>query len=270
TPLDGNPDNLLLPENIWTPQTDDGTYLTGNFEPANSFESYSTLAAGYVSEEFNITQRLKSILGVRFEKFDLVYTGQNNQGTIVLEDEKVIDKADFFPSANLIYDLKEDGNMKLRGSYSRTTARPSFKEASIAQIFDPLTGRTFNGNIDIEPTYISNFDLRFEKYGENGQFFAVSAFYKSFTNPIELVTFETASSNFEDPNVESANVIWAQLDVSQGLGFIDGAFNDFAFNANIAVIVSKVDMSEREYQSRLTNARTGESMKDTRNLQGQA
>ncbi len=270
TPINGNPDNLLLPENIWTPQTDDGTYLSGNYEPANSFESYSTLAAGYVSEEFNITQRLKSILGVRFEKFDLVYTGQNNQGTIVLEEEKVIDEADFFPSANLIYDLKEDGDMKLRGSYSRTTARPSFKEASIAQIFDPLTGRTFNGNIDIEPTYINNFDLRLEKYGENGQFFAVSAFYKSFTNPIELVTFETAPSNFEPRNVESANVIGAELEARQGLGFIDMALNDFAFNANISVINSKVDMSEREYQSRLTNAREGESIEDTRKLQGQS
>ncbi len=270
TPIDGNADNLLLPENIWTPQTDAGTYVTGNFEPTNSFEANSTLAGGYISEEFQLSGRLKSILGLRYEKFELYYTGQNNLGDLVLDEEKIIDAADFFPSVNLIYDMNDEGSSKFRATYSRTTARPSFKEASIAEIFDPLTNRIFIGNLDIEPTYIDNFDLRFEHYGESSQFFALSAFYKAFTDPIELVAFEQAPNNFQPQNVESAQVVGAELEVRQGLEFIDAGLKDISLNANFSVIDSKVDMSETEFNSRTLAARQGETIEDTRVLQGQS
>ncbi|GAB4519235.1 MAG: TonB-dependent receptor [Allomuricauda sp.] len=269
-PIAGNADNLLLPQNIWTPETDAGTYVTGNFEPTNSFEAYSTLAAGYIAEEFQLSERLKSILGLRYEKFDLFYTGQNNLGDIVLEEEKVIDVADIFPSANLIYDFNEEGNVKARASYSKTTARPSFKEASIAEIYDPLTNRTFIGNLDVQPTYINNFDLRFERYGENAQFFAISAFYKSFTDPIEMVAFEQAPENFQPQNVESARVIGAELELRQSLGIIAPALNEVSVNANFSIIDSQVDMSETEFNSRQLAARDGETIEDTRELQGQS
>ena len=270
TPINGDANNLLLPENIWTTQTRQGTYVDGNFEPANSFESSSTLAAAYISEEFKFSDRLKSILGLRYEKFELFYTGQNNLGDVILDEEKIIDAADFFPSANLIYDFDEEGNTKLRGSYSRTTARPSFKEASIAEIFDPLTNRVFIGNLDIEPTYIGNFDLRFERYGEEGQFFALSGFYKDFDNPIELVAFEQAPDNFTPRNVESATVIGAEVEVRQGLGILHAGLKEISFNANISVIKSEVDMSEIEFNSRQLAVRDGETIDPTRNLQGQS
>ena len=85
----------------------------------------------------------------------------------------------FFPSANLIYELTDES--KFRGSYYRTTARPSFKEASVSQIFDPITDRLFIGNINLVPTYINNFDIRYENFGESGEMFAISGFYKDFT-----------------------------------------------------------------------------------------
>ncbi len=270
SPINGNSDNILIDENIWTPETGTGTFVLGNFEPANSFEAYSTLAGVYLSEEFQLSERLKSILGVRFEKFDLFYTGQNNTGTVVLLEEKVIEVEDFFPSANFIYDFDDDGNSKLRASFSRTTARPSFKEASVAEIFDPLTNRVFVGNLDVEPTYINNYDLRFERYGESGQFFAVSGFYKTFENPIELVAFESAPDNFKPQNVEKARVIGAELELRQSLKILDPSLNGISLNANVSIIQSEVDMSETEFNSRQLAARDGETIDDTRQLQGQA
>lgn len=270
TPINGISDNLLLPENIWTPQTGIGTYVQGNFEPANSYDSYSTLAAAYVSDEFRISERLRGIFGVRFEKFDLFYTGQSNLGDVIYDEEQIIDAADLFPSANLIYDFNEEGNTKLRASYSRTTARPSFKEASIAEIFDPLSGTVFIGNIDIDPTYINNFDLRFERYGEGGQFFAISGFYKKFTDPIELVAFQEAPNNFQPRNVDEATVIGGEIEFRQGLGILDAGLSDFSFNTNVSVIDSKVDMSDVEFESRQLAARTGQVISRTRDLQGQS
>lgn len=269
-PINGNANNLLLPENIWDNDTDRGTFVTGNFEPANSFRAKSLVNALYISEEFQVLNRLKAILGVRYEQYTLKYTGQNNQGTIILKNEKVIDVEDLFPSANLIYDFDEDGNNKLRSSYTRTTARPSFKEASIAEIFDPLTGEIFIGNLDVQPTYVDNFDVRYEHYGKRGNFFAASAFYKNFEDPIELVAFEQAPNNFQPLNVSTADVYGVELELRQNFGFITEGLRKFAINANYSLIKSKVDMSETEFNSRKLAEREGETIDNTRQLQGQS
>lgn len=269
-PIDGDANNLLLPDNIYDKNTDRGTFVTGNFEPSNSFRAKSFVNAFYVSEEFQILNKLKAILGLRYEQYTLKYTGQNNQGTLVLKNEKVIDVEDLFPSANLIYDIDNEGNRKLRASYGRTTARPSFKEASVAEIFDPLTGEIFIGNLDVKPTYIDNFDLRFERYAQGGNYFATSVFYKKFDNPIELVAFEQAPNNFQPRNVSSADVYGIEIELRQNFGFIVHDLRKFAINANYSLIESQVDMSEVEFNSRKLAERQGETIDDTRQLQGQS
>ncbi|NBC57761.1 MAG: TonB-dependent receptor [Bacteroidetes bacterium] len=268
TPINGIADNLFLPENIWTADTGEGTFIQGNFQPANTFEANSTVLAAYVSEEFNITENLKSILGLRFENYTLNYTGENNQGTVLLDDEEVLNEADFFPSANLIYALTDQIN--LRTSYYRTTARPSFKEASIAQIFDPLSDITFIGNIDVLPSYTNNFDFRIEKFEGKGQMFAFSAFYKAFDDPIELVAFPEAPNNFEPRNVNSADVYGVEFEVRKNFGFITKGLEKFSINANVSIIESKVKMADREFESRQLAAREGEIIDDERDLQGQS
>ncbi|AVR47380.1 TonB-dependent receptor [Christiangramia fulva] len=270
--FEGNANQILDDANVWTAARAEGSYISGSYEPANTYSSYTTNTAAYISEEFNITENLKTILGLRFEKFDLFYTGQNNLGDVVYNDEHVINKADLFPSANFIYSLKEDTNLRL--SYSRTTARPSFKEASIAQIYDPLTNRTFIGNLDIKPTYINNLDLRYEAYGENAQLFAVSAFYKKFIDPIELSTYsDFTADNFQPRNVNDAKVIGAEVELRKNFDFISEDLKYFGLNLNVSVIDSKVNMDRSpngEYESRKRNLREGESFDGTRELQGQS
>ena len=51
------------------------------------------------------------------------------------------------PFIRLLRNSDAEKTMNLRGSFSRTLARPTFKEKSIAQIEDRITGRTFIGNI---------------------------------------------------------------------------------------------------------------------------
>jgi len=268
TPINGIADNLFLPENIWTAESDSGTFIQGNFQPANTFQADATVLGAYVSEEFNITEKLKSILGLRFENYTLNYTGENNQGTVVLDDEEVLSEADLFPSANLIYALTDEIN--LRTSYYRTTARPSFKEASIAQIFDPLSDITFIGNIDVLPSYTDNFDFRIEKFEGKGQMFAFSAFYKSFDDPIELVAFPEAPNNFEPRNVNSADVYGVEFEARKNFGFITSGLEKFSINANVSIIESEVKMAEREFESRQLAAREGQTIDDERDLQGQS
>ena len=107
-------------------------------------------------------------MGLRMEKFDLFYTGQNSSGDNY-NNENVIDKLDLFPTGNFIYQISENSN--LRTSFSRTAARPSFKEASIAQIFDHINMTCWK--YWFKPTYIQNYDVDMN-FGDFSQMMAVS------------------------------------------------------------------------------------------------
>lgn len=266
--LYGDADGLLQPGNLWNVNTKRGSYIEGNFEPANTYNSIQTVAAAFISEEFQITEKLKSILGLRMEKFDLYYTGQNNFGDIVYDEEKVLDKADFFPSLNLIYGVNDASNARF--SYARTTARPSFKEASITQIFDPLSSTTFNGNIDLQPTYIDNFDVRYERFGSNSQMFAVSGFFKNFVDPIEMTYFLSASDQFQPRNLGNAIVYGLEFEMRNDFEFISESLRDLSFNMNFSLIQSSLEMGDDELEARRLSLRDGEKLEDTRELQGQS
>lgn len=264
----GDADLILAPENIFDPDTRDGTAIRRESNISDNFNSDITVAAGYVSEEFKFSDRFNAILGVRTELFELVYTGERQDGTR-FDNTTILDKTDFFPSANFIYDLNEDGNKKLRTAFSRTTARPSFKEASIAEIFDPVSNTFFIGNIDIQPTYINNFDIRYESYGEGTNFFAISGFYKTFTDPIELTFIREARGQFTPLNLADATVIGAEVELRKGLDFIPG-LKDWYLNANVSLIESNQDFNDDEREARTDNLRNGEELPDGRQLQGQS
>jgi len=241
--LNGEAGNIFNPENIWTKETDTGVYVKGGFEPANTFNANQTLLAGYLMNELEITKKFKAIYGARVEKATNIYSGQNNAGTLIYEDETVLDELNVLPSLNLVYALAEKSNV--RASYGKTVARPTFKENSIAQIQDRISGRIFIGNIDLEQTEVDNFDLRYERFGSSGQTISVSGFYKHFKNPIELESFsDLVPNNFQPKNIaETANVYGVEVESIKKLDFINDFFADFTLGANVTVVKSEVERS---------------------------
>ncbi len=270
--INGDPNRILAPENIWTIGTDRGSYMVGNFEPANTYEATQRILSAYGMNEHQVSDKLKAVYGVRVEKFDHTYTGQNNLGDIIYDNEKIIDVVDVLPSVNLIYGLTD--NINVRTSFTKTLARPSFKEASIGQIYDPFSDRTYIGNIDLVETQINNFDARVEYFLTGGQMFAVSGFYKQFSNPIEVVAFSEATPNqFQPRNVGDAEVLGIELEARKNLGFLSEGLSALSIGTNVSFIQSKVEMDRStggEYESRLSNARPGEEITLTRSLQGQS
>lgn len=278
----GNTNLLLTDENIWSPGTDSGTFLAfeNEFQPVNSYEGEQNIYALYLSNEFNISEKLKTVLGLRTEKYVQYYTGQNqNRETLI--GEKIVDEFDWFPSANLIYAVNEDSNV--RASFSRTTARPSFKEASIAQIFDPISNLTFIGNAfgilasdgsviynPVKPSYMTNFDLRYEIFRDRGQMIAVSGFYKDFKDPIEIVFFPGTAEQQTAANLGNAKVFGGEVELRQDLGFLSEGLQDLRFTTNASIISSKLEMSDAEFIRRQLAARNGETIDKERDLQGQS
>jgi len=267
----GNPNQLFNPVNLISPTNASGTYInpqTTIRQDANIFNARQQNLAAYVSNEFNISPKLKSIIGFRFENYQVFYTGENSQLGQVFNDEQIISENNLFPSTNFIYSLTDNKN--LRFAYSLTTARPSFKEASIAEIYDPLSNLFFIGNINIKPTYIDNFDLRYEAFGEDAQLFAMSLFYKNLTDPIEIGFVAASTSNYKPLNLENANVYGIELEVRQKLSNWIAGLRNFNLNFNGSYIISDEKYSEDELKLRTLGLRDGETLGTSRPLQGQS
>jgi len=277
-----DPNNVLIEENLFP----NGTlyYVSGNNTPnPNAYNSNVYNLAFYGAAEFNPAVRLKAILGLRAEKFTQRHTGRDVEFANLgsgnnLVDEKVLDALDLFPSLNLVYSLKEDYN--LRFSYSKTIARPSFKELSFAQIIDPLTNRIFNGGLfkysdwdgNLVETRIDNLDLRWEAFLPKGQILTVSTFYKKFEKPIELVRIQEqqTSTEYQPRNVGDGTVLGVEVEFKKNLSFLIESAENFSIGGNFTFVESRILMTDRELNARRAFQKDGENIDNTRNMAGQA
>ncbi|MGJ3236519.1 TonB-dependent receptor domain-containing protein [Marivirga sp.] len=282
---DADQSEVLNEENLY-PNSPNGIYYqSGNNDPnPNEYSSNVNNTGAYVSNEFYPLANFKTVLGVRVENYVQRHTGRDqafasgNENGRNLENEKVLDSFDFFPSANLIYSLTDDQN--LRASYNRTIARPSFKELSFAQILDPITNRIFNGSLfpysdwngQLTETRIDNIDLRWELFQKEGQMFSVSAFYKSFDDPIELVRIpeQQTSTEFQPRNVGDGRVLGLEFEARQKLYFISPSLRNFNISGNVTLVHSRIDMTDREFFARLVYKKAGQNLTDTRQMAGQS
>ncbi len=282
---EANQADVLNEENLFPNKPNAIYYQSGNNNPnPNAYNSNIQNTGAYVSNEFNPIKNLKAVLGLRVENFVQRHTGRDqefasgNTNGRNLVNEKVLDSFDFFPTANLIYSLAEEQN--LRFSYAKTIARPSFKELSFAQILDPISNRIFNGSLfpyadwdgKLTETRIDNLDLRWELFQKQGQIFSVSAFYKKFDNPIELVRIpeQQTSTEFQPRNVGDGELIGLEFELVKKLSFISPALESFNVNGNVTVVQSKIDMTDTEFNARKNYEKEGQNLQPERQMAGQA
>lgn len=279
-----DPDWYLQEENIWTAPTDagdrsTGTFVIGNFQPTNQYEARQNLFGGYLLAEHPVFSKVKLVYGVRVEKTDMFYTGENNTGTETYIDRNTLDAFNVLPSLNAVYELND--KMNLRFAANRTVARPTFKEKSIAQIYDPITKRTFVGNIELEQTNINNVDLRYEFYLSPKELISVATFYKGFDGHIEMVSFPTAPDNIKPRNSGQAIVYGAEFEVRKSLGNpqdTNSIMGKFFISTNLSLVQSRVDLHSvlvdntgiTEYELRASNVRNNETPPEFRPMSGQS
>ncbi len=284
----GDPNQIFLTENLFSAQNIQGLRYTPMFIPRNpnAFQASSTYAAAYASNEHQLSKRTKIIEGLRTEWYQQFYSGINQENPPrQLNNQKVLNNLDLFPSLNLIHALSKRQN--LRASATRTIARPSLKEMSFATILDPITGRTFIGGMfpestisggqsqvlwdgQLKSTYISNLDLRWENFLEKGQMYSIGVFYKHLKNPIEIVQFLSDPGSFQPRNVGDADLLGLELEVRKNLEAWSPHLKGFAFNANITLTQSSITMTPSEKLSRELTARVGQTVGDKRAMAGQA
>ena len=162
-------------------------YIEEATERRNSYSAEQTIFAGYLMGDIWATDRFRVVTGARLETTDITSRSFDQK-------EKVgrLDEVDILPALNTSYAINKKTN--LRATFSRTLARPTFREIAPFATYDFSTNWIIVGNPDLERTLVNNFDLRYEVFPNFGEIISVGGFYKAFSNPIELV-FNTEAQN---------------------------------------------------------------------------
>jgi TonB-dependent receptor len=203
--------------------------------PVDSYSATSSTNSGYLMLDNKFGKKLRIVWGARVEQFnlDLSTTDKDPSNRAKQNYTNVL------PSANLTYSVTDKINF--RASYSRTLARPEFRELARSQYYDYELLASIVGSPALKKATIDNADIRFEFYPSAGQIISVSGFYKKFKNAIETFNDDAASTRqITYFNSDKADVYGAELEVRKSLDFIsqNDFFKSTTAYANVAVIKS--------------------------------
>jgi len=216
-------------------------YVQNSSEDRNNYIGYETNYSGYVMSDFELGDKIQIRTGVRVEK-DFIFSKSMNKN----DSPGRLDNFDVLPSFNGTYDIKKD-TLKLRVGYSRTLARPTFRELAPFTSFDFVGGNVYVGNPDLKRTLIDNFDLRLEFYPTYRENISLGLFYKNFNNPIERAfNPEAANAELTWRNVEQAKVYGFEVEFAKYLGD-SKVWNDIKVGGNFTYVKSIVEIPTKEY-----------------------
>ncbi|MBN2542926.1 TonB-dependent receptor [bacterium] len=231
-----SPEEIFSPENIGEDgfQLEEGTRSTDNYSGTHS------VSALYAMVDMPLTPMLRFVGGTRLENslqevktYDLFNP----------DAEPIIGKVsanDMLPSINLTYSL--NSNMNLRGGFSQTVSRPSFRELSSLEFTD-IGGHAVVGNPELKRALIQNYDLRWEWYPGLGEQVTLALFYKHFQNPIEQTLLNATEMASSWQNAKRAYNYRFELETRKNLGFINPVFSVLTFTGNVAIIKSRVELN---------------------------
>ncbi len=235
-------ESIFQPQNIGVIAPNVGGFTV--FDGTKYFDAYTAsaeLQAAYMMFD-NTFGKLRLIWGFRAENYiQRLETQLSETEKLKVYNEQI----DFLPSANAIFGLNQKQNLRL--SYSKTLNRPEFRELAPFGFYDFTTQFFTNGNPELQIAVIDNADFRYEVYPGKNQLFSVSAFYKKFKNPIELI----AGVNNKEviyKNAKSAENYGFEMEFRTLIGSLVGNENSAFLNgltvfSNLAIISSEVDVS---------------------------
>lgn len=228
---------------------------TSGLDAADHYNGQQALHAGYVMADVTPLPRLRVIAGVRLESSNMdvhTYTRIAMGSTVRSIDTTVnYRETDWLPSLNIVYQLTPTVN--IRGAYSKTLARPDFRERATFMYYDLKMRQDVKGVQGLEYSRAHNVDLRFEWYPSPVEVLAVTAFYKKYDKPVETVSYLSNDNRYGIFyfNLESAVNRGLELDYRHSFSFL-GKTSDFwkhlFLSANLTVMDSKVTYDNENIQ----------------------
>ncbi len=240
-------DQIFLPQHYGKMANGSGGFFLAEGIITNSnYKASSALLHGYLMNEQRFFNKFRLIYGARIERFNQeLNTTDNGTAPPIKIDSSV---TDILPSVNFVYALTNKINLRL--SYAQTVNRPEFRELAPYLFFDYQAQYSISGDIALKRAKIKNYDFRFEFFPGKAQLFSVSAFYKEFKNPIEIVFLPGITNQATYSNAGSAEIYGAEaefrtlLSTIAGMKKEDGFLSKLTLSANAALIKSKVKLGQ--------------------------
>jgi len=200
------------------------------------YNGKANFEAQYINLDMQLLDTLRFNLGTRRERSLIEVRDSSGQlfrnGPDEPESKKL--RTDQLTSFSITWDFYP--NMIFRAAYSETLNRPILREIAPVRLFNPGDGRFYVGNPSLVTAEIENFDLRYEMYFGENDYFSLSAFKKNIDQPIETFARETTEEIFAFGWQNSA------FAVNEGLEFEVRKYMtpSFYLTANATFIDSKV------------------------------
>jgi outer membrane receptor protein involved in Fe transport len=211
-------------------------------EIRDQYSAGTELFSYYAMSDQRIGKILRLIYGVRVEDFHQTLNADYNQFTPIRVNTR---KNDVLPSINTVVSL--NSKMNLRLGYSKTLNRPEFRELAPFLFRDYTIKYSVFGDTALRRASIENYDLRYEFYPGKAQLISASAFYKKFTDPIELISVSNQDKTLSYQNTPSSEILGAELEFRTLLGNLlnlpsQSIWSKLSVFGNITLIKSKVNL----------------------------
>lgn len=233
-------DQVFAAENI-NPTT--GFRLEEGTNPSDRYTASNKLFAAYAGGTISIASTTTISAGVRAEHNTQELQSRTFGGRRVLVNNPVLS---ILPSINASRAITERAQIRL--GYAETVNRPEFRELAPFAFYDFSFNNVLRGNDSLKVATVRNADLRYEFYPSTSELISVGAFYKQFTNPIEMFFLPGAGSggtrNFTFGNARSATSIGFEVEARRSLNqlFTEGVMSRIGVMMNAAYIHTEVDL----------------------------
>ena len=216
------------------------------------YSGRQSLRAWYAMLDLPLVTRLNLIGGYRLEKTKIETINFPEEEALWFpegagapdfleagEGDVLFERDDDLPSVGLVYEPIDE--VTLRGAYSETVARPTFKELTPILQQEFLGGPIFIGNPNLRMGDVENYDFRVDHRPYEGGLFSVSWFRKELTNPIEYVQRISALFDYTTAvNYPKGELEGFEFEMRQEMGHLLGFLEGISVGANATFIDSEV------------------------------
>jgi len=181
----------------------------GNYK-GQTYNGQKDIQVGFAEIEYNFTERLTAILGVRAE-----YLKQSiDWKTALSEGDHSFNQFEILPSLAVRY--KVNDQQILRFAASKTYTLPQFKETAMF-VYEDVT-ETFRGNPMLYPSTNYNADIKWEWFPKNGEILSIGGYGKYIQDPINTTTIASSSNDISYANTgDWGYAIGAEIEVRKAI-----------------------------------------------------
>lgn len=224
------------------------------------YSGHENVSAAYVMGEYQATDKLKIIGGLRDEYTSTTLNGSQvtstkdnstTPATVKTTVTPITTTNNYnalLPMLHFKYSINDNAN--LRAAYTRTFVRPNFTDLNPGTSTDntAVQPTITIGNPDLKPTFSNNFDLMGEYYFKNIGLISGGVFYKDLSNVIfsdrSYATIDGTNYLVTQPkNLPHATLYGFEAGINKRFDFLPGFWSGFGVEFNYTFIHSNTEVN---------------------------